>query len=254
MKRKMILFISTLSILLLNSCSKHIEGQVFDNFGHPIQDVNVSIQGTQFLTKTDSKGSFELDYTPGTFAILFENAEYATEEKDLNISKKQRYPLEKTQLVRIPANKTFYLQSEEKSDYIEIPKMNFSTVKSTTKSLFSTSTPRNLIFENADSIFVIKLKSLEGLKMYDWTRGNWKLSSPTPEGNFATLNFNFTTQYVQLFQPKGEKIKTHPTKTFKVRETTWEFDKVYAYINIKEAGLYKTLQSYTGYVFKFEKE
>ena len=254
MKRKITLSTFLLSILFLASCSKSIEGQVNDNFGNPLKDVSVTIEGTQFQSTTNNNGHFELDYAPGQFLVKFESDDYITEGKELNITEKQKYPLEAIELVRKPSGKSFYVQIAENPDYIEIPTMKFGTTKAKKKSIYTPNVSSKIVIEKPDAVFVIKTKALDKVKIYDWTKGNWKLASPTRDWVVGNIDWNLTMEYVKLTQPLKGSAKTHPSKAFKTREWAFEYGKVYAFVNIKEGSFSNTLQSYTGYLLKFEEE
>ena len=117
---KFILCTFFFSSVLFISCSKQIEGKVLDNFGKPIEDVEVSISNTQYKTTSNKSGEYAIDYAAGEVIINFQKEGYIDKNDLLYITEKQTYPLKEKTLVKLPDQLGIYITSPEYPDYIQL--------------------------------------------------------------------------------------------------------------------------------------
>ena len=89
---------------LLGGCgsSAKIEGKVTDIFGDPIPGVEVKIDGSGFISKTDEDGWYSLNYAPGKIKIIFRKDGFTTHSMSLDIQQEVAFPAENVSLYPIP--------------------------------------------------------------------------------------------------------------------------------------------------------
>lgn len=69
-----------------------INGVVKNEFGDPIENVQVKIENSRFTTLTNTNGEYVLEYAPGSFTICFVKDGYSQHKMTLNLTSKQEYP------------------------------------------------------------------------------------------------------------------------------------------------------------------
>lgn len=117
-------------IILFSACKKAIiEGEVFDGFGNPLTNVNVSIAETQFAATTNTKGEYTIGYVPGEIKLLFNKKGFIETFLLLNIATESKFPAKTVFLYKIPINQGIWLFGQD--DYIQIKKGHISDYKTT---------------------------------------------------------------------------------------------------------------------------
>ena len=126
MKMKLhLILLATIAIFAVLSCTKKIEGTVYDNFDQPLSEVNVSITGTSYQSKTDKAGKYNIDYAPGSINLNFDKQGYTSENLSINITSKVSFPAEKKVMMKKPnASGVFFIDKKAK-DYISINQGTF---------------------------------------------------------------------------------------------------------------------------------
>lgn len=121
LKLRIILFI-TFTSLMAFSClkSNRIEGKVVDFFGQPINDVEITIENSNFKSLSDKNGLYEIDYAPGDVKLVYLKNGYSENELHLNISEKSFFPAKDIKLIQMPIHKGICLMANNK--YLELPK------------------------------------------------------------------------------------------------------------------------------------
>lgn len=148
---------------VFSSCSKNIEGKVFDNFGKPLKDVGITISNTQYQAQTSSSGEYSIDYTAGEVILNFKKEGYLSSGEVLYITEKNTYPLKDIVLYKKPEKFGIYIASPEIGDYVRLkPYTNIKGEMADNKRTV------NLFLNDLDSVQVIKLSSLDDLKLYNY--------------------------------------------------------------------------------------
>lgn len=242
-----------LSILLLSSCNKQIEGTVVDNFDNPLKDVNVTIRNTNYAAQTNAKGEFSIDYAAGDFTIEFEKEGYIRRQEVLQITEKQTYPLKQKIIIKKPHQAGIYVGSPELGDYIELKSqsnIHYNTIQSASNGFF-TKKSRHYFVENKDSLTVIKLDSLNNVLFYHYNIKNFLLGRLGENMKVAELSVDIFTPRAkanQAIRHQKEKI----TNSLYVSGFDVDFDVDYVYVFENGISTSKTPPSV--YLFRFEKK
>lgn len=93
--------------------NKHVQGIVRDPFGNAIDSVSVQVVKSTFSALTNKKGEYSVDYVPGTFAIKFSKPGYTTQNMELTIQQKMRFPADTVVLYPIPKSQGIFLIGEK---------------------------------------------------------------------------------------------------------------------------------------------
>lgn len=106
MKKNFLLLTTTilLAILFFSCTKKKIEGQVFDYFNQPLEGVIVTIANSTFQATTDSKGSYSIDYVPGSINLNYAKQGYTSGNLNLDITHKESFPAQRIVLIKIPTS------------------------------------------------------------------------------------------------------------------------------------------------------
>jgi hypothetical protein len=113
-----ILIIGIFSFIFI-SCSKPIiKGKVVDYYNHPISDVVVSVQGTQFNSVTGSDGEYSIGFVPGKVQLKYAKGGFAEANKSFDISASSTFPAEQTQLLKLPSSTGVWFMGD--NDYVDI--------------------------------------------------------------------------------------------------------------------------------------
>jgi hypothetical protein len=107
--RKLLLLLIAAGILL-NSCSKKIDGTIVDNFGKTIENAKVEIENSDFSAITDKSGNFKLDYVAGKIKINIKKDGYVAAVREIELAQKDNYPLGKVELISIPDSAGVYFK------------------------------------------------------------------------------------------------------------------------------------------------
>lgn len=78
-------------------------GEVKDNFGHPIANVEVSIPSTALKTRTDASGKYNLHCVAGKFSVAFAKDGYLGVSVSQDVAVETTIPLQAVTLYRLPA-------------------------------------------------------------------------------------------------------------------------------------------------------
>ncbi|MCK9212191.1 MAG: carboxypeptidase-like regulatory domain-containing protein [Ignavibacteriaceae bacterium] len=112
----LIYFIGLFSFLLTGCSKPVIEGKVVDYYNHPISEVNVSVQGTQFNSITDAAGKYSIGYVPGKVQLKYVKTGYAGASKIFDIANESTFPAEQTQLMKLPSSEGVWFLGD--NDYM----------------------------------------------------------------------------------------------------------------------------------------
>ncbi|WP_101689960.1 carboxypeptidase-like regulatory domain-containing protein [Dysgonomonas massiliensis] len=246
--KKLCLFLSVISLIIFTSCNKTINGKVYDNFGKPIEGVEVAIQGSDYKTTTNKQGQFSIDYTPGNFVLNFHKEGYRDAIQELSISEKQDYPLEQKELLKLPTEKGSYLFSKELDDYIPLvrqatPKLG-DKVRGTTK----------FYQANQDSTTVIRLSSLADVAILHYNKRPHYLGKVGADGLMGF--FSETMLMLPGSVGVNERVKTKAEKVstlITIHCFTAEYDVDYVYL-FDTGKHYLASKNEPYYVFRFEKK
>jgi hypothetical protein len=98
---KSILILLSASLL---SCEKpsSISGVVANGLGDPIQDAKVAIENTQFETRSDSNGHYEIGFAPGRFVVSISADRYLSKKVTFDISQRTSVPAAPVTLIPMP--------------------------------------------------------------------------------------------------------------------------------------------------------
>lgn len=110
------LFLGLLFLVLMTiACggNKHVQGIVRDPFGNAIDSVSVQVVKSTFSALTNKKGEYSVDYVPGTFAIKFSKPGYTTQNMELTIQQKMRFPADTVIMYPIPKSQGIFLIGEK---------------------------------------------------------------------------------------------------------------------------------------------
>jgi hypothetical protein len=196
--KKIFLLLMTALLLAIFFCScaaKKIEGQVFDNFNQPLEGVIVTIVNSTFQAITDSKGYYRIDYVPGSINLSYTKQGYTSENINLDIMRKESYPVQKIVLNKIPTSSEVkdliikqvgfpqyrtmsinkeYLQSEKVMwGYAQIREWEGAYL--TDQELIE-----SLNFYHNNKLVVIGKKSFEGTNRWSGVRKPWTVYTVTP--------------------------------------------------------------------------
>jgi hypothetical protein len=79
-----------------------IEGFVVDNFGKPIKDVTVAITNLAFMSHSDARGCFTIQYVPGSMDVTLNKTGYSGTAIHLSLTATAVVPLAKVTLLQLP--------------------------------------------------------------------------------------------------------------------------------------------------------
>ncbi len=117
-----------LSLLILTSCDKKINGTVQDNFGNPIEGVDVKIANSDFKSVSGSDGYFAVMYVPGKIEISMGKSGYTSNMRSIEITQKDNYPLGTIEMIKRPDTAGVYVVGNK--TYIQPTKVIFSVEES----------------------------------------------------------------------------------------------------------------------------
>jgi len=89
-----LLVVTAVISLFIIGCSESptIQGKVTNIYGKPIQNVEVSVRGTTFTTKTNKTGDYSVPFVPGEFSVDYKLLSYQPKSIHLKISHSTKYP------------------------------------------------------------------------------------------------------------------------------------------------------------------
>lgn len=112
MKKITLIVLIILSIALF-SCKKIIVGKVIDGFGNPLKGAVIKVDGTEFISQTDAKGEYTINYIPGVVKVSIIKDGYTEGTLNYTIKGKSKFKAEPATLFEIPKeNGVFILQHE----------------------------------------------------------------------------------------------------------------------------------------------
>lgn len=201
-------FLLFLSFILLISCGKKIDGTIKDNFGNPIEGVDVKIYGSDFKAVTNNSGHFSLDYAPGEINLTLDKKGYVSIQRDLTITEKSNYPLGLVEMWKQPDSIGLYLICEKQ--YV-CPKL--------IRLIEQKETRGNYMFRTTSTLYKlpekIKYKFVEVIKTENIKIGVYMLENifePVIVNDrlvsiedAASFNFNVRAQYVNSTQKEIDK-------------------------------------------------
>lgn len=242
---KNIFYFIIISSIILCSCEKkNITGNVIDNLGNYIENVNVSIKNTDFKTKTNKEGYFSLDYAPGEIDLVIEDSGYIGFEEHYVIYEKSKYPLGEINLVKIPENNGLFLILS--NEYILLPKSIMYSKEKEKGSGWSTCLDISY-FLDIDSIFNIKSSNNFTLKFFDYSECALKLVKV--DSTLKAANFEIRmSSYKVITDYYDEEVK-EITKDMIERTVTLKKGQVYAFLNIVD---YKFDQKMSNVAYAFK--
>lgn len=165
---RLILCTLILTSLAFFSCSKQIKGKVFDNFGNPVEDVTITIPNSQYEVKTNSSGEYSIDYAAGEIVLNFRKEGYIPSEEVLYITEKQDYPVKDIHIIKIPTESGIYITSHELPDYVKLISQTTVISKLIDNDRRRYRHPLEFYTTNTDSITIIKLASLNDVRIYTY--------------------------------------------------------------------------------------
>jgi tetratricopeptide (TPR) repeat protein len=95
-----------------------LNGLVIDNFGKPLDGVDVSIVNTGFHGVTDKNGRYRLEYIPGRFEVRYNKREHAEISLALEPATAASFPVKDIVLHRIPPRPDVWLVGD--NDYVTL--------------------------------------------------------------------------------------------------------------------------------------
>lgn len=146
-------------LIVFSACEKKIKGKVVNNFNQPIEGVDVSISNSNFNSVTDADGEFEIDYVAGEFVISFKKPNHRSETRNLKITQKEEYPLNKIELIKYPLKDGLFLMGKE--GYIELKKSTLIKTEKTEKSRYG-SVSYDYFKTKTDSINTLDYNTFSG--------------------------------------------------------------------------------------------
>jgi len=138
MKKTKFLLMVIITITLFSCKRTAIEGVVKDGFGNPIKDVVVSIDGTQFTSKTDDNGEYSVEYVPGDIKVNISKVGYTDTSFNLKIATETTYPIATATVYEIPKEKGVWVMDYGSKQYEKI-KIATTSVRSWSTSEWFTS-------------------------------------------------------------------------------------------------------------------
>lgn len=131
MMKKLTFIFSLLMLFTFGGCKKAvIEGKIFDGFGKHVIDATVKIEGTQFISQTNSNGEYSVGYVPGEIKVLITKQGYTDTTFTLKISTEATYPAEATTIYEIPKENGIYLMQNGNYQPLSKAKVIQHTIKS----------------------------------------------------------------------------------------------------------------------------
>lgn len=251
--KKNLLFIGLLTLsLFLSSCKKTINGTITDNFNQPVENARVYILNTAFEDLSNSNGKFNLDYAPGMIDFRIKKDGYYNISRPIQINEHSNYPLGDILMIRYPEYMGLYFKAD--TNYIQIPEITLE-LKSTSKqeSYRLIYFYDNYLIPNPDSVFSIKVKSLENIEMYSFSDKNWQLTGINKQNVVVVSESSNLSMGNQTIKPSdliNEEITKYNSEASK-RIFKPEFGKTYVYININKR-MYSSSLGKTAFAFKFE--
>src|SRR4051812_28004781 len=83
-----------------------LSGVVTDNFGHPLEDVIVTVKDFDFQSKSGNLGDYKIGYVPGTISINYEKRGYQSAVIKLELGAASDVPLRRVVLIKAPPPNT----------------------------------------------------------------------------------------------------------------------------------------------------
>jgi hypothetical protein len=107
--------------LTLTGCKRaSIDGRVVDGFGDPVQDATVRVEGTEFVSGTNSKGEYSVRYVPGDITVLISKAGYTETSFSAKIATESTFPAESKTIYRIPGERGIWYMDFGTKQYVPI--------------------------------------------------------------------------------------------------------------------------------------
>lgn len=186
---RLILCALILFSIVFSSCNQQIEGVALDNFGKPLKDVKVQVLRSKYEATTNSLGEYAIDYAAGEVGLRFERDGYLSREEYFHITEKQHYPAKEVRLTKIPDEGDLYIASDELSDYIRLKRQNKVTTKYTKGNSNGFYVEKSIEFYNnsPDSTTIIKLSSLDDVRLYSYKMKKFLLGKVGEDGKIARL-------------------------------------------------------------------
>ncbi len=250
------LFLFLLSFaFLFSSCKKTINGTITDNFNQPVKDVRVYIHETAFESYSNSKGEFYLDYIPGKIDLIFEKDGYLDVSRNFTISERSNYPLGDIMMLRVPEFIGIYYKAD--TNYLAIPQIKLE-YKSSIKEYGRTADYyKHYYIPNIDSVFTIKVKSLDNIEIYSFfnSNDNLTLTGIDNEGVVAIGKSMgvMSANHIRTIESIKEDIIQYSPSALK-RKFNVTFGVTYVYINLKKSTYYSSTLGDYAYAFRFEED
>ena len=248
---RLILCVLTFTSFTFFSCSKQIKGKVFDNFGNPLEDVTITIPNSQYEATTNSSGEYSIDYAAGEIVLNFRKEGYIPSGEVLYITEKQDYPIKDTRITKIPTKSGIYIASDELSNYVQLTSQTTTISKLIDNDKKRYYHPLDFFNNNADSTLVIKLSSLEDVRIYAYNTPKHLLGKVGDDRRIAELGTAMYHRYPKVNEPI--RLKEYPlNKALKLYPFAPEYGVDYVFI--LEEGFSKINNLNTKhYIFRFEK-
>lgn len=248
---RLLIFPTLLLVILCSSCSKQIKGKILDNFGNPIEDVAVTISNSQYESQTNSSGEYSIDYAAGEIILNYYKEGYYRSEDVLYITEKQDYPVKDIRITKIPSESGIYIASDELSDYVKLTSQTTVTSNLVDKDKKRYHRPLEFFNTNTDSATVIKLSSLDDVRIYTYKTKKHLFGKVGDDRKIAELGTAMYHRYPTVNEPI--KLKEYSSyKELKLYFITPEYGVDYVFI--LEEGFRKINNLNTKhYIFRFEK-
>ena len=103
-----------LLLVVTSSCNRtRIEGRVLNGFGKPVKDATVKVEGTQFVTTTNSDGEYSVGYVPGNIKVSITKDGFTDTSFSVNIATEAKYPAATVIVYEVPKEHGIYLMQNE---------------------------------------------------------------------------------------------------------------------------------------------
>lgn len=248
---RLFIFPTLILAILCSSCSKQIKGKILDNFGNPVQDVAVTIQNSQHESKTNSNGEYSIDYAAGEIVLNFNKEGYNPSGEVLYIAEKQDYPATDVRITKLPNQAGIYIAGGELSDYVQLTSQTTVTSKLIDNDRKRYRRPLEFFNANTDSTTVIKLSSLDDVRIYTYKIKKHLFGKVGENRKIAELGTAMYYKYLLVNEPI--KLKEYSSnKGLKLYFITPKYGVDYVFV--LEEGFNKIDNLNTKhYVFRFEK-
>ena len=107
--------IACIAAILASACTQpRIEGTVQAPSGVGLRGVAIAIENSGFSTTSDANGRYSVEFAPGSFAVTFSKAGFASSRLDLTLSEESVYPAQPVVLLPyLEESGVYYLSGNE---------------------------------------------------------------------------------------------------------------------------------------------